>query len=81
MPAGALDFVQWPATVVTLAAAWLVGSRLQRRRRWGFWCFVASNVLWVIWAWHAQAWALIVLQAGLFGLNVRGAKKNESPSP
>jgi hypothetical protein len=35
-------------------------------------------VLWIAWAWHTRAWALIALQVGLFILNVRGASKNES---
>jgi hypothetical protein len=73
-----LDAVQWPAMAVTLVAAWLVASTRKERREAGFWWFIASNVLWVVWAWHTRAWALIALQAGLFALNVRGAKKNES---
>ena len=72
-----LDLLQWPAMAVTLVAAWLVGSRTRRRRVVGFWCFVASNLLWVGWGWHAHAWALIALQAGLFDLNLRGVSKNE----
>lgn len=75
---GLLDLIQWPAMLATLVAAWLVGSTSKTRRRYGFWWFVASNVLWAVWGWHAHAWALIVLQAGLFVLNLRGAKKNES---
>jgi len=73
-----LDLLQWPAMVVTLVAAWLVASKKQRRREWGFWCFVASNLLWIAWGWHDHAWALIALQLGLFALNLRGAKNNES---
>jgi hypothetical protein len=72
-----LGALQWPAMAVTLVAAWLVGSKGKRRRSWGFWCFIASNVLWAIWGWHAQAYALIALQAGLFALNLRGAEKND----
>ena len=72
-----LDLVQWPAMAVTLVAAWLVGAQSKRRRNWGFWCFIASNVLWTAWGWHAGAWALIVLQIGLLFLNLRGAKKTE----
>jgi TctA family transporter len=72
-----LDAVQWPAMVVTLVAAWLVASRDKRRRAIGFWVFIASNVLWIVWAWHTKSWALIALQAGLFAMNVRGAAKNE----
>jgi hypothetical protein len=76
-PDALLDAVQWPAMAVTLFAAWLVASRDKKRRAHGFWWFIASNFLWVVWAWHTHAWALIALQAGLFALNVRGAVKNE----
>ena len=62
---------------VTLAAAWLVASNSKTKRNWGFWCFIASNVLWMAWGWHAGAWALIVLQFGLLALNLRGIKKTE----
>ena len=72
-----LDAVQWPVMAVTLFAAWLVASRNARRRAHGFWWFIASNVLWIVWAWHVRAWALIALQVGLFVLNVRGALKND----
>jgi hypothetical protein len=72
-----LDAVQWPALAVTLLAAWLVASRSAERRAHGFWWFIASNILWIVWGWHAHAWALIGLQVGLFALNLRGAKKNE----
>jgi hypothetical protein len=72
-----LNAVQWPAMVATLVAAWLVASLQKRRRSWGFWWFIVSNVLWIVWGWHDGAWALIALQVGLFVLNLRGAKKNE----
>jgi len=74
------DALQWPAMAVTLVAAWLVASRSRSRRETGFWVFILSNVLWIAWAWHTRAWALIALQVGLFVLNVRGAKKNEEKS-
>jgi hypothetical protein len=66
--------------LVTVAAAYLVASRSRRRRAVGFWLFLASNVLWVAWGWHAGAIALIVLQVALAALNVRGAWKND-PQP
>ncbi len=72
-----LNVLQWPATAITLTAAWLVSSRNKRRRSSAFWCFIASNVCWITWAWFAQAYALIVLQLGLFAMNVRGALKNQ----
>ena len=77
IPDALLDAIQWPAMAVTLIAAWLVASRHKARREHGFWWFIASNALWIVWAWHVHAWALIALQLGLFAMNVRGALKNE----
>ena len=70
-----LNLLQWPAMLVTLVAAWLVASGSERRRNIGFWVFLLSNLLWVVWGWHAQALALIALQVGLAALNIRGAMK------
>ena len=75
-----LDAIQWPAMATTLFAAWLVASQSRRKRSLGFWCFLASNLLWVVWGWHSSAYALIALQFGLFALNVRGARKNDPES-
>ncbi|SEL21101.1 hypothetical protein SAMN05216359_106157 [Roseateles sp. YR242] len=72
-----LNAVQWPAMLVTLLAAWLVAARSARKRVWGFWIFLASNLLWVLWGWHTGAYALILLQVGLFVMNLRGVRKNE----
>jgi hypothetical protein len=72
-----LGFIQWPAMVASVVAAWLVGSQTKRRRLAGFWWFMASNVLWIAWGWHTRAWGLIVLQGALAFLNIRGARKND----
>lgn len=74
------NLVQWPAMLVTLAAAWLVASSQPQRRSAGFWVFLLSNVLWVVWGWHTQAFALIALQLGLAALNIRGAIKSDQPA-
>jgi hypothetical protein len=68
-----MAWMQWPAMVVTVAASWLVASRREGRRKLAFWVFLFSNVLWVAWGLHAQAWGVIVLQACLAALNIRGA--------
>ena len=73
-----MNALQWPAMLVTLLSAWLVGSQAKRKRSLGFWCFMLSNALWVAWGWHDGAFALIALQLGLLILNVRGALKNDS---
>lgn len=70
-----LDAVQWPAMAVTVWAAWFVGSSEKRRRQIGFRLFLASNLLWVVWGVHAQAYALIVLQVCLAAMNIRGASR------
>lgn len=72
-----LDWLQWPAMLVTIVAAWLVGSTSRRRRTVAFWTFLASNALWIAWGWQAGAWALVALQVALAAINVRGARKND----
>lgn len=63
---------------ITVCAAWLVASRSARKREVGFWVFLASNALWTVWGWHAQAYALIALQVALAAMNIRGAYKNDA---
>ena len=76
-----LSLLQLPAMLVTVVAAWLVASRSSRRRCVGFWLFLASNALWIIWAAYAHAFAFIVLQLCLAALNIRGASKSADPQP
>lgn len=73
----AIDWLQWPAMLVTIVASWLVSSSDVARRNWGFWVFLLSNALWVAWGWGAQAYALIGLQFCLAAMNIRGAMKTE----
>lgn len=75
-----IDLIQWPAMLATVIAAWLVGSQNKRKREYGFWVFLFSNVLWVIWGLHDHAYALISLQVALAALNIRGAVKNDPAS-
>ena len=72
-----LDLLQWPAMAITVVAAYLVGSRLPRRRAIGFWCFLVGNVLWAAWGLHDSAYALVALQFFLAAMNARGVYKNE----
>lgn len=73
-----MDFfyaLQWPAMAVTIAATWLVASSRGGRRHAGFWVFLFSNALWIVWALHANAPALMVMQIALAAMNIRGAMK------
>ncbi len=74
---GTLGFIQWPAFATSVAAAWFVASHSEHRRNLGFWVFLLSNLLWVIWGVHTGAWALVALQVCLSALNVRGLFKTE----
>jgi len=75
---GFIDFLQWPAMVVSLYAAFLIGSKRAERRVFGFWMFILSNVMWIIWGLHDGAWALITLQVALMAMNIRGIFKNDT---
>jgi hypothetical protein len=72
-----IDALQWPAMLVTIAGAWLVASSQEGRRRAGFYVYLLSNVLWSTWGWHTHAYALILLQAALLAMNLRGVVRNE----
>ena len=76
-PMEILDLVQWPAMAVTVIAAWLVAAKSEHKRNLGFWIFIASNVLWIVWGVYSESWALVVLQVALATMNIRGAKKTE----
>ena len=72
-----INWLQWPAMLVTIIAAWMVASQKKSRRNWGFWLFLLSNILWIVWGLHDAAYALILLQVALALLNIRGAVKNQ----
>jgi hypothetical protein len=77
----ALDLIQWPAMIVTVVASWFVASGRKDRRETGFWLFLVSNVLWVVWALHANALALLLLQLCLAVMNIRGKRRNSESTP
>lgn len=74
---GFIDFLQWPAMAVSLYAAFLIGSQRAGKRVFGFWMFILSNLLWIVWGVHDGAWALIALQVALMAMNIRGIWKND----
>lgn len=73
-----INAIQWPAMLVTGIAAWMVASQRKFKRNWGFWLFLLSNVLWIVWGLGDRAYALIILQVSLAFLNIRGTVKNRS---
>ena len=75
MKIDAYFFLQWIAMGVTVGASWLVAASSENRRNAGFWVFLASNALWIIWGWHDAAYALVTLQIALAAMNIRGVMK------
>jgi hypothetical protein len=73
-----LDGMQWPAMLATVAAAWFVASSQRPRRKLGFWLFLLSNLLWIVWGIYARALALVILQVCLAGMNIRGERRNSN---
>jgi hypothetical protein len=69
--------LEWPAMLVSLAAAWWMASRDKSKRILAFALLIAGNLMWIAWGWGDSAWALIALNVGLLALNVRGIVKNE----
>jgi hypothetical protein len=74
-----MDLVQWPAMAVTVVSAWMIASQRKWKRNEGVWLFLLSNILWIVWAFHDRAYALILLQVCLAALNVRGIYKSRQP--
>ena len=75
-----LNAIQWPAMLITVIAAWMIASQKKFKRNWGFWLFLLSNLLWIVWGLHDHAYALIFLQVALAFLNIRGTVKTSSAS-
>ena len=75
-----IDLLQWPAMVITVAASWYVASERKSKRNWGFWLFLVSNALWIVWGLSSGATALVVLQFCLTVMNIRGAMKASKAS-
>ena len=49
MKIDAYFFLQWIAMGVTVGASWLVAASSENRRNAGFWVFLVSNALWIVW--------------------------------
>ena len=76
IPEELLNYIQWPAMIVTITASWYVGAERKDNRNWGFWLLLLSNLLWFIWAIPNSAWALALLQVSLAVTNIRGVWKS-----
>ncbi|HET7060907.1 MAG TPA: hypothetical protein VFI43_01875 [Nitrosospira sp.] len=72
-----ISLLQWPAMAVNVLSVWLLTSQARRTRHVGFSLSLISNVLWIIWGLHIQAFAVLVLQVALAALNIRGVRKTD----
>lgn len=77
MSADWISWLQWPAMLATVIGAWYVASNRKERRNTGFWVYLGSNVLWIVWGIGDKAYALMALQVALAVMNFRGMYKTE----
>lgn len=71
-----IDFLQWPALLLSIAGAWCVSGGTARQRLIGFLLFLGSNVLWLLWASGASAWAVVIANVIYMVTSVRGVFSN-----
>ncbi len=64
--------------VINILSVWMLTSQSRGKRHAGFLLSLLSNLLWVIWGWHVQAFAVLGLQIALATLNIHGVRKTES---
>lgn len=64
--------------VINILSVWMLTSQSKGKRHAGFLLSLLSNLLWVIWGWHVQAFAVLGLQIALAALNIHGVRKTES---
>lgn len=64
--------------VINILSVWMLTSQSKGKRHAGFLLSLFSNLLWVIWGWHVQAFAVLGLQIALATLNIHGVRKTES---
>ena len=60
--------------VINVLSVWMLTSQSKGKRHAGFLLSLLSNLLWVIWGWHVQAFAVLGLQIALATLNIHGVR-------
>ncbi len=71
-----IDWLQWPALLLSIVGAWCVGGRNARMRLIGFWLFLLSNIAWASWGYGAMAWAVVISQLVFIITSIRGIRSN-----
>lgn len=71
-----IDLLQWPALVLSIVGAWLVGSNVRQQRAAGFLLFLLSNALWSMWGIGIAAWGVVITQAFFTWTSIRGLRTN-----
>lgn len=71
-----IDWLQWPALLLSIVGAWCVGGRTSRLRLIGFWLFLLSNAAWASWGYGAAAWAVVISQLVFTITSIRGIRSN-----
>ena len=74
-----LSLLQYPGTVLTVGAYFLVGSKNANKRKLGFEMGLIGNIVWVmyaIWGNFPAAWGLVITNVAIFVGGLRGRHNN-----
>ncbi len=66
------SLIGWCATLTALLGAALIALRSSSWSKWGFVAFLASNLLWISWGIHCEAWELVSQNVGFLITSVSG---------
>lgn len=72
-----MEILQWPAMILTLLGAWMISTDKRSIRHKGFWVFLLSNVLWILWGMHVKAYGVVLMQIGLAIVNYHGLTRTD----
>lgn len=73
------DWLQWSATALALAGAWLTGDSFPSHRAVGFVLYIVSDVLWITWGMKTKRpvpWGFILMYTVFTFLSARGLWNN-----
>ena len=73
-----LPMIQYPATCFTVGAYYFIGGKTNFVRKLGFFLGIAGNLVWIAYAINPIQYGLIVTNAAILILGVRGYMNNNT---
>ena len=72
-----LPMIQYPATCLTIGAYYFIGGKTNFVRKLGFFMGVVGNFVWMVYAIDPIQYGLIITNAAILTLGVRGYVNNK----